>query len=87
MRMNKTSTRTVAALLVVLPLSLTACTTEIDTQLMLTARESDNSTRVRTLLAAGADANATNRRGHAVLLYSAAVRQPMPAGSLFRVSK
>ncbi len=73
MRMNRISTRTMAALLVVLPLSLTACTTEIDTQLMLTAREGDNSPRVRTLLDAGADANATNRRGHAVLLYSAAV--------------
>ncbi len=73
MRMTKTSTRTMAALLVVLPLSLTACTTEIDTQLMLTAREGSNSPRIRTLLNAGADANTTNRRGHAVLIYSAAL--------------
>jgi len=38
MKMNRMSTRTMAALLVVLPLSLTACAPEIDTQLMLTAR-------------------------------------------------
>ncbi len=73
MRMNRISTRTIAALLVVLALSLTACTTEIDTQLMLTAREAGKSQRVRTLLNAGADANAVTRRGFPVLVYAAAL--------------
>jgi len=73
MRMNRISTRTIAALLVVLALSLTACTTEIDTQLMLTARKGGKSPRVRTLLNAGADANAVTRRGFPVLVYAAAL--------------
>ena len=73
MRMNRISTRTIAALLVVLALSLTACTTEIDTQLMLTARKGGKSPRVRTLLNAGADANTITRRGFPVLLYAAAL--------------
>ena len=71
MRMNRMSTTIMATLLVVVPLLLTACTTEIDTQLMLTAREGDNSPRIRTLLNAGADANTTNRRGYPALVYSA----------------
>ena len=73
MRMNRISTRTIAALLVILALSLTACTTEIDTQLMLTARKGGKSPRVRTLLNAGADANAVTRRGFPVLVYAAAL--------------
>ncbi len=73
MRMNRISTRTIAALLVVLALSLTACTTEIDTQLMLTARKGGKSPRVRTLLNAGADANTITRRGFPVLVYAAAL--------------
>ncbi len=73
MRMNILPTRTIAALLVVLALSLTACTTEIDTQLMLTARKGGKSPRVRTLLNAGADANAVTRRGFPVLVYAAAL--------------
>ncbi len=73
MRMNRISTRTIAALLVVLALSLTACTTEIDTQLMLTARKGGKSPRVRALLNAGADANTITRRGYPVLLYAAAL--------------
>ncbi len=73
MRMNRISTRTIAALLVVLALSLTTCTTEIDTQLMLTARKGGKSPRVRTLLNAGADANTITRRGFPVLVYAAAL--------------
>ena len=56
----------------VLPLWLTACTTELDTQLMLAARKG-HMKRVRTLLNAGADADTTTIRGYPVLLYSAAI--------------
>jgi len=73
MRMNRISIRTMAALLVVLPLSFTACTPEIDSQLMLEARKGGKSLRVRTLLNAGADANTTTIRGFTVLLYPAAL--------------
>lgn len=73
MRMNRITTRTTAAILMLLPLGLTACTTEIDTQLMLTARKGGKSPRVRTLLNAGADANTVTRRGFPVLLYAAAL--------------
>jgi len=73
MRMNRISTRTMAALLVVLPLVLTACAPEIDSQLMITARKGGKGLRVRALLNAGADANTTTIRGFTVLLYPAAL--------------
>ncbi len=61
-----------ATLLMVLPLWLIGCTTELDIQLMLAARKG-HMKRVRTLLDAGADANTTTIRGFPVLLYSAAI--------------
>ncbi len=61
-----------ATLLMVLPLWLIGCTTELDIQLMLAARKG-HMKRVRTLLDAGADANTTSIRGFPVLLYSAAI--------------
>ncbi len=70
--MNMITTRKVATILMALPLWLTACTTELDTQLMLAARKGYMQ-RVRTLLNAGADANTTTIRGYPVLLYSAAI--------------
>lgn len=73
MRMNRISTRTMAALLVVLPLVLTACAPEIDSQLMITARKGGKGLRVRALLNGGADANTTTIRGFTVLLYPAAL--------------
>ena len=73
MRMNIIPTRTLAAILMLLLLGLTACAAELDTQLMLTARKGGKSPRVRTLLNAGADANAVTRRGFPVLVYAAAL--------------
>ncbi len=73
MRMNILPTRTLAAILMISLLGLTACATELDTQLMLTARKGGKSPRVRTLLKAGADANTVTRRGFPVLVYAAAL--------------
>lgn len=56
-----------------LPIGLTACAPELDTQLMLAARKAGGSQRVRTLLNAGADANTITRRGFPILLYAAAL--------------
>ena len=67
---NVMSNKRIVISLALIPVWLTACAPDLDTQLVQASRKGQRG-RVRALLEAGADAGATTPQGFAALVYSA----------------
>ena len=71
MKINVMPIRSRVITLALFPIWLTACAPDLDTQLVQASRKGQGS-RVKTLLAAGANPSATTRSGWTALIYAAA---------------